>query len=243
MIFTLFYQVLHRKKTMSLKLALFSVGVLRLLSLLSRFFSISKVKFDAFSSHIKYGAELNLHLKIEAKSVQKNTHCIFMNILYFIFPFSMSQKVLQELLVPWQITSCPHCWVLGDSGINVHRWDILSGGCQVWLRLNYSLLSGGEEDWRVQLPCHDKNSRGALLVEKKALWGIMWRQGCFVLHHNWVTDSQNKQQSFQTSSGEKQYFLANDASFPTMSLNWKGSCGGLLLHAVWKPPNPSFYSV
>lgn len=199
-IFALFYEALHQKKnvptfcvTLGWIFCSFSVSY--------RVFSISKVRFDAFYSHIKYGTELNLLWKIEAKSVQKNTHCIFMNILYFIFPFSMSQKVLQELLVPRQITWCPHCWVLEDSGINVHPWDILSDCCQVWLCLNYSLLSVRGGDWRVQLLCHDGNSRGASLVQRKALWCRMWRLGWFIFHHNWA-DSQNKQPTLGSGASE-----------------------------------------
>lgn len=42
-------------------------------------------------------------------------------------PFSrVRKKVLQELLVPWQITARPDCWVLEDSGINVRggTWNV-----------------------------------------------------------------------------------------------------------------------
>lgn len=61
-----------------------------------------------------------------------------MNILCFIFPFPMSEKVLQELCMPWQITVHPYCWVLEDRGMAVCRRisecvaDISSQFCQVW---------------------------------------------------------------------------------------------------------------
>lgn len=103
-------------------------------------------------SHIKYEMTSHLYGRNGGSVSAPNAIAYLWKALCFIFPFPMLGKVLQELLIPWQITLHPHKRVLRrqkHGHVRRNRSECVarfsSQLCQVWHLKSFRL--GVKEQW------------------------------------------------------------------------------------------------